>query len=128
MSNRLHKFLTTHNCIYDLQFGFRNKHSASQALLNLTEDRRSDLDDNSFAVSVFIDLQKAFDTVHHKILLYKLNYYGIRGIANYWFRSYLTNRKQYVTIIGVNSVEVTMDIGVPQGSVLGATTFLNIHR
>ena len=119
--NRLCKFLTIHNCIYDLQFGFRNKHSKSHALLNLTEDIRSALDDNSF---VFIDLQKAFDTVDHKILLDKRNYYGIRGIVNDRFTSYLTNRKQYVTINGVNSVEVTMDIGVHQRSVLGLLPFL----
>ena len=72
MHKRLYKFLTIHNCIYDLQFGFREKHSTNHALLHLTEDIRSALDDNSFAVEVFIDLQKACDTVVHKILLDKL--------------------------------------------------------
>ena len=124
MHKRLYKFLTIHNCIYDLQFGFREKHSTNHALLHLTEDIRSALDDNSFAVGVFIDLQKAFDTVDHKILLDKLDYYGIRGLANDWFRSYLTNRKQFVTINGSDSDEVTMHIGVPQGSVLGPLLFL----
>ena len=82
MHNRLYKLLTIHNCIYDLQFGFRNKHSTSHALLNLTEEIRKALDDNSYAVGVFFDLLKAFDTVDHKTLLDKLNQYGIRGTAN----------------------------------------------
>ena len=69
-------------------------------------------------------MQKAFDTVDHNILLIKLDYYGIRGIANNWFRSYLTNRKQYVTIAGGNSELKFMKFGVPQGSVLRPLLFL----
>ena len=121
---RLYKFLSKHNCIYELQFGFRNGHSTNHALLNLTEDIRNALDNNIFAVGIFIDLQKAFDTVDHNIFLIKLDYYGIRGIANNWFRSYLTNRKQYVTISGGNSELKIMKFGVPQGSVLGPLLFL----
>ena len=120
---RLYHFLSKHNCIYELQFGFRNGHSTNHALLNLTEDIRNALDDNIFAVGIFIDLQKAFDTVDHNILLIKLDYYG-RGIANNWFRSYLTNRKQYVTIAGGNSELEIMKFGVPQGSLLGPLVFL----
>ena len=123
MYTRLYRFLNTHNCIYELQFRFRAGHSTNHALISLTEDIRNALDDKHFVGRVFIDLQKAFD-VDHKILLYKLNHYGIRGKANEWFNSYLTNRKQYVSINGFKSDEKVMNFGVTQGSVLGPLLFL----
>ena len=117
MHKRLYNFLNKHKCIYDLQFGFREKHSTTHALINLTEDIRSSLDNKMFACGIFIDLQKAFDTVDHNILLSKLEHYGIRGIPNQWFKSYLSNRKQHVSINVFSSNETEMLYGVPQGSV-----------
>ena len=99
----MYKFLDVNNCIYNLQFGFREKHSINHALFSITEKIREALDNNSFACGIFIDLQKAFDTVDHEILLHKLNHYGVRGIANTWFKSYLSNRKQFVSINGYES-------------------------
>ena len=123
MHKRLFNFLSKHDCIYKLQFGFRENHSTTHALINLTEEIRSSLDKNIFACGIFIDLQKAFDTVDHKILLSKLEHYGIRGISNNWFKSYLSNRKQHVSINGFLSSEEVMRYGVPQGSVLGPLLF-----
>ena len=100
MFSRMHKFLEEFNCIYELQFGFRAKHSTNHALIDITENVKSALDNKIHACGIFVDLQKAFDTVNHKILLDKLSHYGIRGIANDWFSSYLSNRTQYVSILG----------------------------
>ena len=85
---------------------------------------RNALDNGKFACGVFIDLQKAFDTVNHDILLSKLNHYGIRGVAFDWFKSYLSDRTQYVTINNERSEIQTIKYGVPQGSILGPLLFL----
>ena len=76
-----------------------------------------------FSCGIFIDLQKAFDTVDHSILLLKLNHYGIRGVVNDWFSSYLSGRVQ-TTQIGpyISQKEKTL-CRVPQGSVLGPLLF-----
>ena len=124
MHKRVYEFVEDKNILYELQFGFRMFHSTQHALIDITEDIRSAIDGNMFALGVFIDLQKAFDTVDHEILLTKLAHYGIRGVANDWFRSYLSNRKQFVRIEDANSETASTNIGVPQGSVLGPLLFL----
>ena len=124
MYNRLYKFLETNNLIYSLQFGFRQKHSTSHALIHLTDKIREQLDKGNFACSVFVDFQKAFDTVDHQILIQKLNFYGIRGIANNQFSSYLQNRTQFVSINGFDSNVNAICCGVLQGSILGPLLFL----
>ena len=88
------------------------------------EEIRENLDNKTFACGVFIDLEKAFDTVNHSILLGKLEHYGIRGIANDWFRSYLTSREQRVKLNNVTSNFSDITCGVPQGSILGPLLFL----
>ena len=97
---RVYKFIEKNEILYPLQYGFRSKHSTTHALINITEKIRSALDHNKVSCGIFVDLQKAFDTVNHKILLQKLNYYGYRGVINDWFRSYLFERKQKVCING----------------------------
>ena len=124
MFNRVYKFLEDQKCIYNLQFGFRKKHSTNHALIEITESIRKALDNNRYACGIFIDLQKAFDTVNHTILINKLNYYGIRGIGNNWFKSYLSNRTQYVSTQGFDSEIMEINHGVPQGSILGPLLFL----
>ena len=103
MYRRLYTFLNNKNIIYDLQFGFRQQYSPSHALINITENIRKVLDGGNIGCGVFVDLQKAVDTVDHQILLAKLNHYGICGVSNDWFKSYLSNRNQYVSINGYES-------------------------
>ena len=81
-------------------------------------------DSKKYTLSVFLDLSKAFDTIDHNRLLHKLHYYGVRGIALDWFRSYLSNRRQYVSYYGIKSKVYDIDCGVPQGSVLGPFLFI----
>ncbi len=75
-------------------------------------------------VGVYLDLGKAFDTVDHNILLFKLNHYGIRGLGFQWLASYLSNRKQFTYVNDNQSKLNSINYGVPQGSVLGPLLFL----
>ena len=122
--SRLTSYLNKYELLHNYQFGFRKKHSTTHALVSLTEQIKSALDDGKFACGIFIDIQKAFDTVNHNILLHKLESYGIRGNLNDWFKSFLTARKQFVTIDEQDSPVIELSYGVPQGSVLGPLLFL----
>ena len=107
------------NLIYKRQFGFRNNHSTNHALISLSENIKSNLDSGQFSAGIFINLQKAFDTVNHEILCEKLLHYGFRGIPQKLLESFLTNRKQYVSIKGYDSIQLDVKCDVPQGSTLG---------
>ena len=121
---RLTTYLELHEIIYPNQFGFRQGYSTSHSLISITETIKKTLDNNNYGCGVFIDLRKAFDTVNHGILLQKLEHYGIRDSASSWFKSYLTNRRQYVHLNGINSETKNVTCGVPQGSVSGPLLFL----
>ena len=117
MYARLEHFLKTSDILYKFQFGFRKEHSTNHALLSIVEEIRHSLDKKMYTCGVFIDLEKAFDTVNHKILLSKLYHYGIRGVANSWFSSYLSNRYQTVSTNNTTSSRQLITCGVPQGSI-----------
>jgi len=121
---RLINFIDQNNILNKSQYGFREKHSTQHAILDIISKIQSNIDHKLFSCAVFIDLSKAFDTVDHKILLGKLNLYGIRGIINDWFKSYLQNRRQTTLINQKISGKNDMVLGVPQGSVLGPLLFL----
>ena len=121
---RMIDFLNTHNVFTNSQFGFRQKHSTVHALLNFVNKVAHSIDNHSHLIGIFLDFSKAFDTINHDILLYKLSHYGIRGKALEWFRNYLTNRKQYTFLNGHNSTLKEIKCGVPQGSLLGPLLFI----
>ena len=83
--NRLHKFLNQNKCLFNYQFSFRNHHSTNHTLISITEKIRNTLDEGKFACEIFIDFQKAFNTVNHKILISKLEHCGIRGLPLHLF-------------------------------------------
>ena len=95
--------LEVNKILFEYQYGFRKLYSTTLALIEFTDSIIKFLDEGQYCMSIFVDLTKAFDTVDHEILLDKLDRYGIRGHANDFFRSYLSDRQQYTVINGVNS-------------------------
>ena len=121
---QLYDYFTDNNLFYTSQYGYRKGHSTELAALELADRISHHLDKGDIPIAIFLDLSKAFDTLDHKILLSKLNYYGVKGTALKWFESYLTNRTQYVIYESTKSHKLTITTGVPQGSVLGPLLFL----
>ena len=94
MFNQIHNHFSTHNLFYSGQYGFRANHSTPFAALELIDRIAQDLDQGNIPITIFMDLSKAFDTLNHDILIYKLKSYGLSEAALKLMQSYLTNRKQ----------------------------------
>ena len=124
VSNRVTAFFDKFNLFNNNQYGFRKKRSTHDAVLNFTEAVYDALNEKNHNISVLIDLKSAFDTVNHRILLEKLELYGIRGNCLSWFQSYLKDRKFKVGINKNYSTVRTINIGIPQGSILGPLLFI----
>ena len=123
-NKRFYTLLNKNNVIFNLQFGFILQYSTSHALIKITDNKRKGVDDgNTGCCRVFVELEKAFDTEYH-ILWTKLDHCGIRGVPYGWFRSYVSNLNQYVTINGYESGLAAISCGSPQGAVLGPLLFL----
>ena len=124
MVNRMVSYLSKFNIICSEQFGFLKGKSTFDAINSLIEYIYSSFNNKNNCISVFLDMRKAFDTVDHKILLQKLEYYGFRGRSLKWFLSYLEERRQVVKFGNSTSNELRLSVGVPQGSNLGPILFL----
>ena len=122
--HQLYGFLQRNRILSPNQYGFRKKLSTSDAITDMLQFLYDKLDNGHIVISFFLDFSKAFDTVNHNILLKKLERYGIRGLPLEWFRSYLSNRKQFVSTNNVLSNIESINYGVPQGSNLGPLLFL----
>ena len=122
--HQLYGFLQRNRILSPNQYGFRKKLSTSDAITDMLQYLYDNLDKGHTVISIFLDFSKAFDTVNHNILLKKLELYGIRGVPHEWFRSYLSNRSQFVSTNNVSSNIENIHYGVPQGSNLGPLLFL----
>ncbi len=126
MFDKVMGFLKTHNILYRHQYGFRPKHSTIHPIIHFLNHcaEANNEEHSEYTLAIFCDLSKAFDVINHKILLHKLNRYGVRGVVNSWFRNYLTDRKQFVEFQETQSSLLNITCGVPQGSILGPLLYL----
>ena len=121
MCGGLESYLKSNNILCTNQFGFYKNSYTSDAIIEFLDYVYSSLDKEQSTIAVYLDFSIAFDTVkNHEILMSKLQHYGIRGVMLNWFKSYLSNRKQYVSVKNYMS---NITLGVPQGSVLGSVLF-----
>ena len=126
MCYKLYKYLTETNLLYSKQFEFQKWHSPEQ----LVEQINQSFEKNEFRLGVFIDLFKAFDTVEHQTLLKKLEYYGIAGNDLRWFKNYLKDQNQFISI-NLNQNQFNLNkfaCSVLQGSILGPLIVLIICK
>ena len=127
---RTYNFLEKNNILFNSQYGFRNKHSCNDAISELVGEITKNKERYMHTAGIFLDLSKAFDTLPHKILLNKLEKYGIRGNMQQWFKSYLNTRTLRVKCnVTSSNTPIKSDlqkneIGTPQGSCLGPLLFL----
>ena len=121
---QLENYLRSEKLLYDYQSGFRNSYFTDSCLTHLTDQIRFDMDKGNYTGIVMIDLQKAFDTVDHNILLNKLKAIGLDDLLTSWFSSYLKNRFQKTEVDGMFSDPMVVPCRVPQRSILGPLLLL----
>jgi hypothetical protein len=125
---RIIEFLKEHNVLMNNQYGFVKGRSTTLAAVQFIENIIQGLEKKEFVAGIFVDLEKAFDCVNRDILLLKLYNYGLRGVANDLIRSYMSNRKQFVSLKSekgdISSELINLEFGVPQGSILGPLLFI----
>ena len=122
--SRMYSFMTSMGIIYNKQFGFRKNHSTSHAIDYSFAKILKEVENKRHVIGIFIDLNKAFDTIDHQKLLIKFEHYGIRGMCHKLLTSYLSNRTQFTDFQQILSDTCPVEFGVPQGSFLGPLLFL----
>jgi hypothetical protein len=124
ITSNIRKHLSHNKILHDCQHGFRSKRSCETQLFISIQDLAKSLADGNQIDIILLDFSKAFDKVPHQRLIHKLNYYGIRDKNLNWITDFLGNRQQQVLLNGITSSKLSVDSGVPQGTVLVPTLFL----
>ena len=124
LQTQITDYFVANSLFCENQFGFRKNRSTEDAVLVFHDKIKQMLDDRQTPFTVFLDLSKAFDTIDHGILLQKLEFYGFSQNAITLMQSYLSDRFQYVSMEGIDSSKCSVEVGVPQGSILGPLLFL----
>lgn len=120
---QLYSHIDQHKLLNDFQSGFRPGHSTNTALIDVTDYLYNNMANQKLTGAIFLDLRKAFDTVDTEMLLHKLKAIGVNDMSFEWFQSYLTGRTQCVSLQGCISNPMSIEYGVPQGSILGPLLF-----
>lgn len=124
LSKQIYNYFETHNLLSECQFGFRRNKNTTDATLDLVEYIYRNMESGIKTQGIFLDFSKAFDTVNHGLLIDKLLFYGFSSCACKLIKNYLTNRQQFVTLSDCRSTLQPVNIGVPQGSILGPLLFI----
>ena len=128
MYNGFYKHLLNNNVLYKKQFGFQENHSTDHAITQLVDQISNSSEKNLFTLGVFMDFSKTFDTVDDVTLIKKLDHYGVKGRNLLWFKSYLNNRRQFITHNNSNMSFANISFGVPQGSIVGPLLFSSLCK
>ena len=123
IASRLLSFLLRYNILYDHKFGSMPGKNTTHAILSLVDYLINSFEDNKLTCGIFLDISKAFDSIRHNILLSKLYKYGIGENTLNWFMNYLFSRYQFASVNNTSSSFLSIECGVPQGSILGPILF-----
>ena len=122
--DQMYSYLSLNHFLNPSQSGFRSQYSTATTVIDVEDFILKNMDEGKVTGAIFLDLKKAFDTVNHILLLNKLKKFGIRDIELNWFKSYLNNRMQSVKVGSTLSDLKPINIGIPQGSILGPLLFI----
>lgn len=129
VQTQLSKYFKEYNILPQIQSGFRKYHSTATTLAHVTDDILTQSDRGNSSALILLDFSKAFDSINTELLLQKLSYYGVSSASCCWFKSFLSNRCQQVTVNLHNGTRLLSDIksierGIPQGSILSPLLFI----